>query len=254
MITASLTRGMCTGAPVPATTISQQADSLPWILNRQTAKTWVGTVPWPLKTSGGQVSGCPRVTLPPGLSRRPPCSHGAAGERWWGRSSGTAAFKPCQGRARLVPSVPKTSPSCLCAEPRAGRAAGPGGRPGELGRAAEPAAPLDPRDSLRSWSRRERSESPTSTLPGVGLRRGSAHPHHPHLPVQLHRLHPACSPSPSSSCLLTLAVLSLHLQRLSGAQGSSATQIKKAFLFHGAQCRAGMSAGLLWGTAKAGLS
>lgn len=202
----------------------------------------------------------------------------------WGSDGGDGAVlspapsKPCQHLLSML----RTSPACLCTQNGAGRALGCGGRPRELGQAAEPAALLDLRELLQSWSRRESPESPhihpawRGAVPTFIILIFPAHPHHSHpscspspssvcpftltiLSLSSHRPHPALSLSPSSSspsspCPLTLTILILPSQWLCAARSSSATQMKKAFLFYGAQGRAGTSVGLFWGTAKAGLS
>lgn len=195
----------------------------------------------------------------------------------WGSDGGDgavlspAASKPCQHLLSML----RTSPACLCTQNGAGRALGCGGRPRELGQAAEPAALLDLRELLQSWSRRESPESPhihpawRGAVPTFISLILPAHPHHPQsahslspssvcpliiLSLPIHPHHPQFVLSPSSSCSLTLTILILPSQWLCAAQSSSATQMKKAFLFYGAQGRAGTSVGLFWGTAKAGLS
>lgn len=195
---------MCTGAPVPATGIFQQADSLPCIPNGQTDKIWAGTVAGALKTAGVQVSACPTVTLPPRLSRRPSASQGPPGEAMVWMQPCVALLPPSPASAKPGSFSPCRKPAHPVCSPSSERD-GPWGVEGGQGSWAGLLS-----RQLR-WIRgncygARAGEStlshPTSTVPGVGLRGDSAHLHHPH---------PSCSLSPSSACPLTLTILSLPL-------------------------------------------
>lgn len=179
---------------VPATAILQQADSLPCILNRQTDRQNPGWHhPWGTENLWGT-----SVNVPHGDTATKTLQETLIQSRSpWGRDGedgavlSSAASEPCQHRAQLVLSMLKTSPSCSCTQLPAGRPRGVEGGQGSRARLLSRQICWICGNCCGAGAGESALSHPTSTLPGVGLRRGRARLHHPH---------PACSPSSSSPC------------------------------------------------------